>query len=144
LIYRTGRDELPNKRVRVQVEYAILRAGGIPPGGLTGFISDPPGATFTPVQTLDVTGDTDPLRDFRLFTFEIQPNPAFETFVMFVPNSTAIDEVIIDTISEIPVPEPATGWLLAAGALIGGGLLKRARQSKSVSEIHPERATAGL
>ena len=92
-------DTEPEKRLRLQVTYR-----GTEPGTLViGFLGVPGSSEDVDEFVLARTDDTDPqlpngfsyfYEDWKLF-----PNPDWEQVVIFVPASTFIDQVVIDTIS---------------------------------------------
>lgn len=110
-------DKEPLKIIRMQMTY---EPG---PVGLAPFIEFiiPTDAT-DPITSVAMTGVTDgPIvgdpggRWHRLETWEIKPNPDFESIQVIVPEGVLIDQVVIDTIST--VPEPGSLALMALGGL---------------------------
>lgn len=92
------------------------------PAGLSPFIeyiiaTDPlPIDSVLHTSTTDAPIPGDPLgRWHRVETWEIKPNPDFESIQVIVPEGVLVDQAVIDTIST--VPEPSALSLLALGAL---------------------------
>lgn len=62
----------------------------------------------------------------RVETWELRPNPDYETIHIVVPVDTLVDQIVVDTIST-SIPEPSTVCLVGL-ALAGGALWRRRRK----------------
>lgn len=116
-------DTEPLKILRIQMTY---ERG---PAALSPYVDeiipfDPLGIdSIALVDVVDAAIPLDPDgRWHRVETWEIEPNPDFESVKVIVPEGVLVDQVVVDTIST--VPEPTSVLLLA----MGGWVLIRRRQ----------------
>ena len=118
-------DPLPVKHLRIQVTYfgndllfpkitSIAGHDSMPPGDVQGIFKDhvvdnalTPGALYF-------------YEDWIMF-----PNPDWEVIDIFVPDTVQLQEVVIDTISTVPIP---SAIILFASALGGLGFLGRRKK----------------
>ena len=110
-------DTEPLKILQMQITYDRGTGSGSP------FIDDiipfdPLGIdSITQISVTDAPIPLDPGgRWHRVETWEIEPNPDFESVSVVVPEGVIVDQIIFDTIST--VPEPTSLSLLALGGLM--------------------------
>ncbi|MCC7413997.1 MAG: hypothetical protein IT495_20445 [Gammaproteobacteria bacterium] len=115
--------EIPNIPDNRPVKHIQIQINGVWTPGLepvltsvTGFF----GPTFPPGV---FAGSEETFPGFhRVEWWDIFPNPDFETLLLFLPNTTFVNQVVIDTISTIPLP---AAWALLLAGLGGIGLAPR-------------------
>lgn len=117
LNFRVGNwiDTEPLKIIRMQMTYDPGPAGLAPAiTNVIPFDANDPITSVAPVGLVDTPIAGDPSgRRHLLETWEIKPNPDFESIQVFVPEGVVVDQVVIDTIST--VPEPGSVALLMMG-----------------------------
>ncbi len=115
-------DQEPFKFLRLQVTYT----GTTPTTGVFGFLGVPgDGNAVTELAGPIVPGTVGTSSSYFYQDWTLRPNPDWEQVVLFVPNGTFIDQVVIDTIST--VPEPSMIVLTAVGLLALGTVVSRRR-----------------
>jgi len=115
-------DQEPDKWLAAQITYH----GQLPTSQVFAFLglSDPVDDVSLPFfNTLLTDPDLPNGASFRHEIWEIHPNPDWEQYVLFVPEGTFIDQVVIDTISN---PEPGA----FAVTLVGSMLLMTRRRNR--------------
>lgn len=115
-------DPLPLKLMRIQVTYADPG----PEPLVTGIIaSDPSGPVATMRGEHFVPGSV-PLTGLSYFyeDWHLWPNPDWEIAQIFVPDGAMLEQVVVHTLSTVPLP-PAV-WLLGS-ALVGLAVVARQR-----------------
>jgi hypothetical protein len=100
--------ENPLKKVQVQVAY---RGGAAPQYQLLAAYCGMPPSTELLMPT-DVATETVGEWTVDVVSFEIEPNPWFETVYATWPEAVDVTQVVVDTIC---IPEPATLAMLAIG-----------------------------
>jgi len=116
-------DEMPLKLMRVQTHFITpsieTLVAGV--GNLQAFEGPDPvldiselSTTLFPIDVLPDTGSGTPVVGVLVQDFAMMPNPDWEYLEIYVPEGTAVGQVVIDTVS---IPEPATLLLLAVGSL---------------------------
>lgn len=112
-------DKEPLKMLQIQITYSgvvpfITSITGFDRLGLVVGVSNTSTKTTNDI-TKNIMGQPLPTGESgRVELWDLKPNPAYESIVMKVPNSTFIDQVVIQTIS---VPEPSSLVLFGLGAV---------------------------
>jgi hypothetical protein len=110
-------DQEPLKLLRVQVTYQ----GPAPTTGVFGSLGVPGSSDNVTEQFVGRVNDASPSLPAGMSYFyddwAIRPNPDWEQVVIYMSEGTFVDQIVIDTVSF--VPEPTSGTLILASALIG-------------------------
>lgn len=117
-------DPLPLKKLRIQVTYEPGSSGLDPlVVGVTGV--DDPAGTVPGILVDHVVDDEDPSDTLAYFyeDWVVYPNPDYELIELFVPFGVTLDEVIVDTVSTVPVPGAL--YLFASALALGGIKLRK-------------------
>ena len=114
-------DPLPVKKMRVQVTYF---GDTVSIAGIEAF--DPDG--MQEIRKLDHVEDTAYTVDASYFyeDWELYPNPDYEFVLIDVPYDSTLHQVVIDTVSTVPVPGAV--WLLGSGLVGFIGLKRKPRK----------------
>ena len=122
-------DDRPVKHLHIQIS-GIWEPGFVPViDDLFGtIINDPPEDDEHPLGVFIGSDETNP-GFHRWEDWDIYPNPDFENLSLFIPEGAFVNQVVIDTISAVPLP-PAV--VLFGSALVG--LVGMARRKNTVIE----------
>ena len=118
--------EVPNIPDGRPVKHLQIQINGVWVPGFEPTVIDLVGFVFPDTFVPGVFVDSDETCEgfHRVEDWDIFPNLDFEELLLFIPPGSFVNQVVIDTISAIPVPA-ALPLLLSGLAFLGGGLNAR-------------------
>ena len=120
--------DIPNVPDLHPVKHLQIQINGLWPVGFEPFVTSVTGTILPDTTVPGVFVDSEETFPgfHRAEDWDMFPNPDFEELALFIPAGVFVNQVVIDTISAIPVPA-ALPLLLSSLALLGGLSGKRQR-----------------